>query len=71
MTRVIFNEERCKGCGLCIQFCPKSIMYLSEQRNRLGYNYAIIDDMAGCTGCAICALMCPEVIIEVVEEAAV
>ncbi|EKX80045.1 2-oxoacid:acceptor oxidoreductase subunit delta [Clostridium botulinum CFSAN001628] len=23
MPKVIFREERCKGCGHCIQVCPK------------------------------------------------
>ncbi len=23
MAKVTFREERCKGCGLCIEVCPK------------------------------------------------
>ena len=22
--KVVFNREKCKGCELCINFCPKS-----------------------------------------------
>ena len=29
MARAIFNEERCKGCGLCVDACPKGIVAVS------------------------------------------
>jgi len=67
MATVTFNEDRCKGCGLCVEFCPKKIISLGEKMNNLGYRYAVITDMTQCTGCTICAIMCPEVIIEVKE----
>ena len=27
MARVIFDEERCKGCELCTTVCPKGIVH--------------------------------------------
>ena len=30
------DQERCKGCALCIEFCPKKIIYLSNRLNAKG-----------------------------------
>lgn len=67
MIQLVFNEARCKGCGFCVEFCPKKIVALSEGRNNLGYNFATTSEEEKCTGCALCAMMCPEVLIEVRE----
>ncbi|QGT98724.1 2-oxoglutarate/2-oxoacid ferredoxin oxidoreductase, delta subunit [Candidatus Syntrophocurvum alkaliphilum] len=65
MAKVKFQIERCKGCGLCVEYCAKKIISLSDEMNSLGYNFPVVEDMELCNGCAICALMCPDVIIEV------
>ncbi len=66
---VQIDKERCKGCGLCIDFCPRDSISLSEELNLKGYYVAAFstssDDGAGCNGCGTCALMCPDVAIEV------
>ncbi|MDD2587025.1 MAG: ferredoxin family protein [Syntrophomonadaceae bacterium] len=62
---VVFNEKRCKGCGLCIEFCPRKIIALGTKMNDAGYHYPFIKQKEKCNGCAICAMMCPDVIIEV------
>ncbi|MGR6835245.1 4Fe-4S dicluster domain-containing protein [Syntrophomonas erecta] len=67
MPRVIFREERCKGCGFCVEFCPKKILTLGDTMNNLGYQFVVMESIDKCTGCAICAMMCPEAIIEVKE----
>ena len=59
------EQELCKGCQLCISFCPKSAISESEGLNAAGYQPAVFNDNGECTGCAICALVCPEVAIEV------
>ena len=65
--RVIIDTERCKGCGLCVEVCPKSCIIISKQSNKNGYFPAEVDN-TGCTGCANCAVICPEAIIEVYRE---
>ncbi|MBS3969325.1 MAG: 4Fe-4S binding protein, partial [Clostridia bacterium] len=25
MTKIMFHEDACKGCELCIEFCPKNL----------------------------------------------
>jgi 2-oxoglutarate ferredoxin oxidoreductase subunit delta len=59
------DRELCKGCEICIAFCTKGIIALSDERNASGYQSAFFDDNGKCTGCANCAVVCPEVAIEV------
>jgi 2-oxoglutarate ferredoxin oxidoreductase subunit delta len=66
MATVYFNEDRCKGCGLCIPVCPKKIVLIkTDQLNEKGHHPAGIDDMGKCIGCAFCAMMCPDQVIEI------
>ena len=59
------DRERCKGCALCIEFCPSNCIRLSDELNLKGYFVAVVDDDKECTACRNCALMCPDVAIEV------
>ena len=59
------DRERCKGCTLCIEFCPKKAIIISDDLNLKGYYVAAFDYSKECTGCATCAIICPDVAIEV------
>jgi len=61
------NSNSCKGCGLCISFCPKNVLGLSEEINARGVQYAVCIAIEECNGCGICYQMCPDAAIEVVE----
>jgi 2-oxoglutarate ferredoxin oxidoreductase subunit delta len=65
VAKIIINEERCKGCGLCIYHCPKNQIVISEEFNSKGYHPCLFRDTGECTGCKVCATMCPDVAIEV------
>lgn len=65
MAKVIFNQERCKGCGLCVVVCPKGIIKLADKINGKGFKPAEVEKMEECIGCASCAIMCPDCVIEV------
>ncbi|MDR2945369.1 MAG: 4Fe-4S binding protein [Candidatus Adiutrix sp.] len=70
MARTVFHEEFCKGCGLCIEACPKKILAFAEHRlNHKGYQAVDCLRPEECTGCAICARTCPDVVIDVYREA--
>lgn len=66
MSRIVFLEERCKGCGLCAAVCPAHIIRPSGRFNRQGYE--VMETEGRCTGCASCALMCPDVAIRVFKS---
>jgi 2-oxoglutarate ferredoxin oxidoreductase subunit delta len=64
--RVTFNEDICKGCGLCVPVCPVDIIALEEiKTNRKGYHPAGVKEMDKCIGCANCAMICPDLVIKV------
>lgn len=66
MPKTIIDSEVCKGCGLCVQACPKDIIELDNaDLNSKGYPPAKVIDMEKCIGCAACAIMCPDCAIEV------
>lgn len=58
--RVFINEERCKGCGLCIAFCPSHVLERSERFNAKGYHPPEVVKPENCTGCDICGHICPD-----------
>jgi 2-oxoglutarate ferredoxin oxidoreductase subunit delta len=62
------DQAICKGCEICIAFCPKKSMSISDKINAAGYFPVVFNDGSECTGCAICALVCPEAAIEVYRE---
>jgi 2-oxoglutarate ferredoxin oxidoreductase subunit delta len=59
------DQERCKGCLFCVEFCPKKAISPSRTLNKKGYFVVELNGDNGCTGCAVCAVVCPEVAIEV------
>lgn len=66
MAKLTFNEELCKGCGLCVLSCPKKILALSKTRlNGKGHAPVELTDPEACVGCASCAIMCPDCVIKV------
>ena len=66
MAKVTFREDRCNGCGLCVEVCPKKIVQLKkDQLNSKGYHPAGVTDEEQCIGCAFCATICPDCVIKV------
>ena len=65
MAKVTIELDTFKGCGLCVNACPKDVLKLSETvSNKNGYFVAeVVND--DCIGCASCAMMCPDVAITV------
>ncbi len=61
-----FDTDRCKGCGLCVNACPKHIIALARDViNKKGHNPATVTDPDKCISCAFCATMCPDCVITV------
>ena len=59
---LVIASERCKGCGLCVDVCPKHCLALDESVvNGLGHHPVVLTEAAACTSCAICARACPDV----------
>ena len=66
MAKVTFKTDSCKGCGLCVEACPKKILIIVKDKiNAKGHSPAEMTDESKCIGCAFCATMCPDCIIKV------
>lgn len=66
MAKLTFNTDLCKGCGLCVDACPKGCLTIaSDKLNKKGYSPAVMAEPEKCIGCAFCATMCPDCIITV------
>lgn len=66
MAKVTFATDTCKGCGLCVNACPKGLLQLSKDKiNKKGHHPAEITNQEECVGCASCAIMCPDCVITV------
>ncbi len=59
--------QYCKGCGYCVNFCPKKAVSFGRERNGLGVFFPVIDREA-CIACGICATVCPDAALELREE---
>ena len=68
MNEVIINIERCKGCCLCTDTCPKKLLVVCERPNASGCYPIRITVQAECTACGLCASVCPDAAIAVYKE---
>lgn len=57
MQPVQINRHWCKGCGICIAFCPKQALVMEDGKAKsLPEN---------CIACGMCELYCPDLAIVV------
>ncbi|HDR06782.1 MAG TPA: 4Fe-4S dicluster domain-containing protein [Candidatus Coatesbacteria bacterium] len=52
-------EEWCKGCGICIAFCPKGVLVQNHQGK------AELVRLEDCIYCRLCELLCPDFAVTV------
>ena len=62
------NTDRCKGCALCVEACPKTVIALAKNVNVHGYPYVEAVNPEDCIGCASCAIVCPDGCITVYKK---
>lgn len=62
------DTERCKGCELCIDACPRNSIVLADMVNHMGYRYAVQTAPDVCNGCTSCGVMCPDGCITVYRD---
>ena len=57
-ARITIREEWCKGCEICVEFCPTKVLAMKDQK-------AVVVNLEACTRCALCEHLCPDFAIEV------
>jgi len=53
------NKKWCKGCGICIDLCPKKVFVMNE------YSKASAASPESCINCKICEHHCPDFAIKI------
>jgi 2-oxoglutarate ferredoxin oxidoreductase subunit delta len=56
------NRDWCKGCGICVAFCPKEVLVLDDHEK------AFVRYLENCNACGLCELRCPDMAVDVVTE---
>ena len=64
-------KDNCKGCGFCIEFCPKNVLEKSNELNKRGVHFPVAARPEECVICSFCSAICPEMAIFVIEKAEV
>lgn len=65
MAKIIIDQDRCKGCFLCVNFCPKGLIKKSVKLNKQGLNFVEFVLNGNCIGCRQCEVICPDCCIQV------
>jgi len=65
MGKVVIDPKFCKGCGYCIQACPKGVLHFGETRGLGGDKCAEQIEGTECVACTSCAIVCPDAAITV------
>ena len=55
-------QEWCKGCAICVAFCPKQVLEMGKDQK------AHVVYPEKCIECALCAKRCPEFAVFVSEK---
>jgi len=61
-------RDRCKGCGFCVEYCPRDVLELSGDFNVKGYHPPYVKDGDSCAYCRLCEMICPDFAIFCVTE---
>ncbi len=58
---IIIDREWCKGCRICVDFCPEKVLELDDDEK------VIVVSPEKCNACRLCELRCPDMAIELEE----
>ena len=65
MATIKIDQNKCKGCMLCVSVCPLGLIEKAEKLNKRGVLCVQFKKDGECSGCSMCAIMCPDACIEI------
>ena len=58
---IVVDTNRCKGCALCVEACPKDVIALAQKNvNINGYPYVMAVNPDDCIGSASYGIKCKD-----------
>lgn len=61
MKKLFIQRKWCKGCRVCVAFCPKDVLAIDSE------DKVYTKNPENCIYCGLCELRCPDLAIEVRE----
>jgi 2-oxoglutarate ferredoxin oxidoreductase subunit delta len=61
IKEICINTNWCKGCGICVDICPKQVLAMD-------YLVAVVVALDRCIVCGRCEVSCPDFCIDVIPE---
>ena len=58
VLQVLIRRDFCKGCGICVAFCPKGVLAMRGA-------YAEVVALENCSECLQCEMRCPDFAVSV------
>ncbi len=62
LNEFIIFRNNCKGCGICVHFCPKKVLEMDHE------DKAVAKRPEDCNCCGLCETRCPDLAIELDKE---
>lgn len=53
LAEIRILEAWCKGCAICVEFCPKHVFVMKD-------NLPVVVDLQACNRCMLCEMRCPD-----------
>ncbi len=61
MSHFEINKSWCKGCGICVAFCPKQVLAIENEK-------VVVANAEACIKCKLCEYRCPDFAIFINKE---
>ena len=58
---VEINLDWCKGCKVCVDFCPANVLEMHRDK-------VVAARQDDCIGCMLCEIHCPDLAIKIHKE---
>ena len=62
MAKVTVDQDKCTGCGACVDVCPNSVFEMGDDGK------AKVKNESACVACMACVGTCPVEAITVVDD---